>query len=171
MKKIVLIITILIILGIPTYFILNKDKDLTPEEAKKIAINDISNKNNDYVFNSVEYNLVNDTYIYTLEFTDKNNYYTYKINAKTKKIISSKVESLNNNKIYLKEGDILTIVYNHAKINRNESNLLSNEVILEDNMPIYVTVFYYNNIRYEYKTNAYTGAIISVSKINENKNG
>ena len=141
---------------------------ITSDEAKVIATEDISNKDGEYSFNSIEFSETNDTYIYTLVFTDKINSYTYKINAKTKKIISSKKESLTNNKTYMKETDILDIVFKHSKLNRVECTLLSNLVTLEEGIPVYNTTFYHNNIRYDYKVNAFTGAIISVIKLNEN---
>lgn len=170
MKKIVIILcTILLILvaslGI-RYF--STKKYITEAEAKQIATEDVSNKNGNYIFNSIEFSEINNNHIYTLNFYDNINLYTYKIDAKSKKIISSKKESLTNNKTYMKEEDILNIVFNHSNLNKTECNLLSNNVILEEGTPIYTTIFFYKNIRYEYKTNAYTGAIISVVKLNEN---
>lgn len=171
MKKIIIIICtiFLIIISFLGYKYLVPNKYITSDEAKEIAMKDVSNKDNNYTFNSIEFTeTTKDTYIYTIIFSDKINLYTYKINAKSKKIISAKKESLTNNKIYMQEQDILNIVFKHAKLNKYDCNLLSNLVILEDGNPIYNTVFYYNNIRYEYKTNAFTGSIISVVKLNEN---
>jgi len=170
MKKIFIIlftIFFIITLGITINFFA-QDGYISSERAQEIAKNDVSNKDGVYTFNSIEFAETNDTYIYTLIFSDKVNLYTYKINAKNEKIISSKKESLTNNKVYIEENDILKLVYKHAKLNKNECNLISNLVILEDGLPIYSTVFYNNNIRYEYKTNAFTGTIISVVKLNEN---
>ena len=155
-------------LGFIGYKYTNDNKYITSDEAKKIAINDVSNKDGNYTFNSVEFKETNDTYIYTLEFSDSVNYYTYKINAKNKKITFSKKESLTNNKIYMDENEILNIVFKNAKLNKNDCNLISNLITLEGNNPIYNTVFYYDNVKYEYKTNAYTGSIISITKLNEN---
>ena len=132
----------------------------------EIAIKDVSNKDGDYIFNSIEY--IEKDNIYILTFGDKINYYIYKINAKNKKIISSKKESIDNNKNYIDEEELLNTVFEHAKLNRKECNLISNLVTLEDGIPLYNTVFYCNNIRYEYKINAYTGSIISVIKLDEN---
>lgn len=157
----------MIILGL-TFKYFTTENYITSEEAKEIAMADVSNKDGEYTFNSIEYSETNETYIYTLIFSDKVNLYTYKINAESKKIISSKKESLTNNKIYMQEDDILDIVFKHAKLIQTDCTLLSNLVTLEDSIPIYNTVFYYNNVRYEYKTNAFTGAIISVIKLNEN---
>lgn len=170
MKKIVLSMTcvFIIILGYFGFKYITKDKYITSEEAKQIAIEDVSNKDGNYEFNSVEFNENNGIYIYTLEFSDKVNYYIYKINAKSKKIISSKKELLTNSKIFLKEEEILTIVYKHAKLSPTECNLISNTITNEGDISIYTTIFYYNNIKYEYKTNAFTGSIISVSKLSEN---
>ncbi|MBQ8902353.1 MAG: PepSY domain-containing protein [Bacilli bacterium] len=170
MKKIMIIICTIFLLAISSMVIayLTSEKYITSDEAKAIAMEDVSNKDGEYSFNSVEFAETNDTYIYTLVFTDKINNYTYKINAETKKIISSKKESLTNNKTYMKEEDILAIVFKHSRLNRNDCTLLSNLVILEDGIPIYNTTFYHDNIRYDYKTNAFTGAIISVIKLNEN---
>ncbi len=169
MKKIAIIVVIIFL--IISSFIIYKhfnNEYITSEEAQIIAMEDVSNKDNEYTFNSVEFKETNDMYIYTLEFSDNVNYYTYKINAKTKKIISSKKESLTNNKTYMKEEDILINVFKNAALDQSECNLISNIVILEGDIPVYNTVFYYNNIRYEYKTNAFTGAIISVTKLMEN---
>ena len=85
--------------------------------------------------------IIQNLYIYTLEFSDKVNYYTYKINAKTKKIISSKKELLTNNKIYMKEDEILNIVFKNAKLSKEECNLISNLVTLEGDIAIYNTIF------------------------------
>ena len=170
MKKIIIGILILftLVLGFFTYKFFTTDNYITSEEAKQIAMDDVSNKDGIYEFNSIEFKEVNDNYIYTLEFSDKVNYYVYKINAKTKKIISSKKESLTNNKVYISEDEILNIVFQNAKIDPKECNLVSNLVTIEGDIAIYNTVFYYNNIKYEYKTNAFTGSIISVTKLNEN---
>ncbi len=167
MKKIVVIIlTILIIGSLIIFTVFKKDKLITEEEAKTIATSNVSNKNGNYEFNSVEFTQKGDIPIYTIEFSDNYNYYIYKINAKSKKIISSKKESLTNNKEYIDEKEILDIVFKHAKINRQDCNILSNLVTLEGNTPIYNPIFYYNNIKYSYKVNAYTGSIISVTKVN-----
>lgn len=170
MKKIIVIICTVFFIAIVGMSIkyLTTDRYISSDEAKEIAINDVSNKDNEYTFNSIEFKETNDTYIYTLLFTDKINNYTYKINAKNKKIISSKKESLTNNDVYMAENEILDIIFKHAGFNKNDCNLLSNLVTLEDGLPIYNTIFYNNNIRYEYKTNALTGTIISVIKLNEN---
>lgn len=148
------------------YKYLNKNTYITSEEAKKIAMNDVSNKDGEYTFNTIEY--IEKDNLYILTFSDKVNYYTYKINAKTKKIVSSKKESLTNNKTYIEESEILNIVFEHANLNKDNCNLISNLVTLEDGTPFYNIVFYHNNIRYDYKVNAYTGSIISVIKLNEN---
>jgi len=170
MKKIVIgiLIVFLIIVGIFTFKFFTTEAYITSDEAKQIAMNDVANKTGEYTFNSVEFNENNGNYIYTLDINDIKNNYIYKINAKSKKIISSKKESLTNNKIYINEEEILNIIYKNANLNKKDCNLISNLVVLEGNIPIYNTVFYYNNIKYEYKTNAYTGAIISVTKLNEN---
>lgn len=170
MKKIMIIICtifLILIVGISIKYF-TTEKYITSDEAKQIAMDDVSNKDGEYFFNSMEFSETNDNYIYTLIFNDKINSYTYKINAKSKKIISSKKESLTNNKIYMNDDDILNIVFKHSKLNRNDCTLLSHLVILEDGMPIYNTTFYHNNVRYDYKTNAFTGAIISVIKLSEN---
>lgn len=170
MKKILMIILILFTLCLVlfTYQFFTKNRYITSDEAKKIAMNDVSNKDGKYEFNSIEFKETHNAYIYTIEFSDKVNYYIYKINAKSKKIIFSKKESLTNNKIYLDEEKILNIVYKHAKLDPNECNLIANLATLEGNITIYTTIFYYNNTKYEYKTNAFTGSIISVTKLNEN---
>jgi len=170
MKKIVIGILSLCLVSLCfiTYNYYSKDKYITSDEAKQIAMDDVSNKDGKYQFNSIEFKETNKNYIYTLEFSDNVNYYTYKINAKNKKIISSKKEAINNNKVYMKEEEIINIVFKNAKLDKNNCNIISNLVTLEGNISIYNTVFYHNNIRYEYKTNAYTGAIISVTKLDEN---
>lgn len=170
MKKIGIIILTIFILG-GAFFAFRKaqkSKIITSEEAKEIAIKDISNKDGEYTFNNVEYKQNDDIELYTLEFSDKYNFYIYKINAKTKKIISAKKEAIANNKKYMKEDEILNIVFKHAKLNKSDCNLLSNLITLEDSTPIYNPIFYYNETKYSYKVNAYTGAIISVTKINAN---
>ena len=167
MKKIIILICTIFLLIIIwlTYSFLYKDI-ITSEEAIKIATNDVSNKDGEYIFNAVEY--IEKDNVYILTFGDKVNYYTYKINAKTKKIISSKKEALNNNKNYIDEEELLNIVFSHANLNKKDCNLVSNLVTLEEGTPFYNTVFYNKNIRYEYKINAYTGSIISVINQNEN---
>lgn len=170
MKKIIIgiLCIFIIVLGYFGYEYIISEKYITSEEAKQIAMNDVSNKDGKYEFNSIEFKETNDTYIYTLEFSDKINYYIYKINAKNKKIILSKKESLTNNKVYINADEIINIVFKHAKLSASECNLISNTITNEGNISIYTTVFYYNNTKYEYKTNAYTGSIISISKLNEN---
>ena len=170
MKKVMIILTILcmLCLGFLIYKYFATPKYITSEEAKTIAMKDVSNKDGKYDFNSIEFKETNNTYIYTLEFSDKVNYYIYKINAKNKKIISSKKESLTNNKVYISEDKILNIVFKNAKLDPEQCTLISNLVTLEGDIAIYNTIFYYNNTKYEYKTNAFTGAIISITKLNEN---
>ena len=170
MKKIVIGILCLCLMTICifAYKYFSKDKYITSEEAIQIAMDDVSNKDDKYNFSIVEFKEENNIYIYYLEFSDDINKYSYKINAKNKNIISSKKESLTNNKIYLSEDEILKKVFENAKLNKNDCNLISNLVTLEGNISVYNTVFFYNNIRYEYKINAYTGAIISVTKLKQN---
>lgn len=170
MKKILIIIlsVFIIFLSYFGYKYFTKTKYITEDEAKQIAINDVSNKDNEYDFNIIEFKKTNDNYIYVLEFSDKVNYYTYKINANNKKIISSRKESLTNNKVYMKEEEIEAIVFKHAKLSQSECNLISNIVANEGDISIYTIIFFYENIKYEYKVNAFTGSIISVSKISEN---
>jgi len=170
MKKIIIVICTIFfiaIFGIALHHFKNNSY-ITIDEAKEIAINDVSNKDNNYIFNSVEFKETNKMYVYNLIFTDKINIYTYRINAKNRKIIYSKKESLNNTQKYMKEEDIINLVLEHAKLNKNKCNIISNLIKIEDGIPYYYTIFYYNSIRYEYKTNAFTGAIISVIKLNEN---
>ena len=170
MKKIEIFILslCLIVFGLVIYNYFAKDKYITSDEAKKIAMSDVANKDGEYQFNSIEFKETYKTYIYTLKFNDKVNHYTYKINARNKKIISSKKELISNPKVYMQEDDILDIVFSNAKLNRINCNLISNLLTIEDNNAIYNTVFFYDNIRYEYKTSAYTGSIISVVKLVEN---
>lgn len=171
MKKIVLgiLVIIIIILSVIGINFFTKERYITSDVAKQIAMDDVSNKDGEYKFNSIEFKeTTNNMYIYTLEFSDKVNYYTYKINAKTKKIISSKKEMINNNKIYMEEDEILKIVFKNAKLNKEECNLISNLITIEGETPVYNTMFYYNNVKHVYKTNALTGSIISVAKLDEN---
>lgn len=171
MKKIVIIIcAILFILFIYTGIkYLKKDKYITENEAKLIATSDVSSKDNNFIFNKIDYTYTNDTYIYTLEFRDNINIYTYKIDAKTKRITSSTKELINSNLEYIDENTILDIVFKHASINKLDSNIITNAINTIDGIPIYTTIFYHNNIKYEYKTNGLTGSIISISKINEHE--
>lgn len=170
MKKILIIILILCIGATDylTYDFFSKEHYITSEEAIEIAENDVSNKENEYTHLSTEFKETNGTYIYTLEFKDKINTYVYKINAKTKKIISTKKYTLNSEKDYMNEDDILNIVFKNAKLDPKNCNLISNLVTIEGGIPIYNTIFYYNNTKYEYKVNGLTGSIISISKLNEN---
>lgn len=169
MKKIIIIICtiflLIIVLLSVKYFI--SPKYITEEEAKEIAINDISGRYNNYTFNSVEFKKEDNNYIYQLDFQDNINIYIYKINAKNKKILFSKKELLINNISYMNEEDILDIVFSHANLDKKTCNVIFNTVDFEDGIPIYSTTFYHNNIRYDYKTNGFTGSIISVIKINE----
>lgn len=73
-----------------------------------------------------------------------------------------------NNLLHINSQDVLEIVLNHQGINDKDCNIISNDFIYEDNIPIYTTIFYYDNVRYEYKTNGYSGDIISIVKLNEN---
>jgi len=170
MKKIIIIICTIFLISILilTYFYFKNSPYITSDEAKKIAMKDVSNKDNKYTFISVEYKETNKTYIYTLIFNDKNNLYTYKINAKSKKIISSKRESLKNNSKYIDDEIVLEKVLEHANFRKSNCNIISNSLVVEKGSPFYITVFYNQNVRYEYKTNAYTGSIVSITKMNEN---
>jgi len=170
MKKIIIIIctTFLIIIISMGIIYFSNDNYITSDEAKKIAMEDVSNKDNHYTFNTIEFIENDKTQVYILTFSDNNNFYTYKINAKNRKIVSSKKESLTNNKSYMKEEDILKIVFKHTKLNKDECNLVSSLVTIEEGVPFYNIIFFHNEIRYEYKINAFTGSIISVIKLNEN---
>ena len=72
-----------------------------------------------------------------------------------------------NNLTHINSQDILKITLNHQGVSEKDCTIISNEFIYEDNIPIYTTIFYHNGIRYEYKTNGYTGDIISIVKLNE----
>ncbi len=169
MKRIVLIIILILslLLGITYYRYYEKHKYIDEDTAKEIALKDLAT-NNKITFNKIEYTYTNKNYIYTLEFQDNLNVYTYKIDAHSKKIIQRVKESLTSSLEYLSSDAILDIVFKHASLNRYDCNLISNDVSLQEQIPIYNTIFYYNNIKYDYKTNALTGAILSVSKLKEN---
>ncbi len=167
MKRILSIVfTILIaiiIIGSVNYYWQNHYISL--DEAQDIVLKDIAFKNQNYYFTSTEFNKQN--YVYTLKLNDENNYYEYQINAHTKKIIYMKKKPLDK-ATYLPEEEILNIVFNHAKINKENANILSQNISLEDYTPIYNVVFYYLNKRYEYKVNAFNGTIISIVSIDHN---
>jgi len=167
MKKIVIGI-FLVILTLFLYNYYSTPKMITSEEAMEIAFKDVANKDNEYNLISIEYKEANENYIYTLKFSDKVNHYIYKINAHNKKILSSKKEVLNNNLTYITEDEVLNIVLQDANLNRSDINLLENKILIEGNVTLYNPIFYYNNLKYSYKVNAYTGSIISVTKLNEN---
>ncbi len=172
MKKIVigLMIIFSIIVGYFTYSYFHNDyeKLISEDEAKKIALEDTKEKNTNLIVSDITLNeTVKDTFIYNVEFSSKINYYIYKINAKTKKIISKAIIPISDTDTYLKEEKALEIVFEHALLNQKDCVILTKEIILEDNFPYFYVVFYHNNIRYEYKLNGYTGQIINVTKINE----
>lgn len=170
MKKIVIIIgTILIVLicGIKIYITKNNSA-ISSTEAFDIAKNDVSNPSGNYTLSSIEYVKLNDENIYNIVFNDDYNVYTYKINSKTKEIISGKREIINDNSRFIDKDEMLEIIYKHANLNKYDCNLVVNDIKYEDGNPYYNTIFYSNGIKYQYKSNAYTGAIISVIKIDEN---
>ena len=168
-KTMILISTIfLLILIILSIIYIQKETYISSEEAKQIVLNDISSNNNHkYTFNNIEIIETYNNFVYIITFSDSNNLYSYKINAKNKRILSKKKETITNDLTYMTKDDILKIVLNNANLNKNDCNILFNSIEIENNEPIYITIFYHNNIRYEYKTNPYNGIIISVTKLNE----
>ena len=170
MKKIVIGIFSLCLIAF-CYILYNHYKNnnyITREEAKQIAMNDVSNEDGFYDFINIEYIETNNNYVYNLEFKDKTNKYYYKINAKNKRILSSKKEVINEEQEYMKESDVLEIAFNNVGLKRTECNLISSLVTIEEQIPIYNIIFYNKSIRYEYKINGLTGSIISLFKMNEN---
>ena len=78
---------IILIIVILAYFLM-QDSAITGDEAKDIAMQDLSQITTSAVFNNIEYEKDNDVVIYIVEFSDATYKYTYKVNSKTKEIIN-----------------------------------------------------------------------------------
>ena len=103
---------------------------------------------------------------YELEFIVGNTEYEYDIDAATGAVISSSVETKNIEASQKSSGGDIgeekarTIALNHAGVGAGDAYELEAELDHDDGVTVYEIEFKSGNMEYEYKIDAYTGAIL-----------
>lgn len=103
---------------------------------------------------------------YELEFIVGNTEYEYDIDASTGEVISSSVETKNIEASQKSSGGDIgeekarTIALNHAGVGAGDAYELEAELDHDDGVTVYEIEFKSGNMEYEYKIDAYTGAIL-----------
>lgn len=103
---------------------------------------------------------------YELEFIVGNTEYEYDIDASTGAVISSSVETKNIEASQKSSGGDIgeekarTIALNHAGVGAGDAYELEAELDHDDGVTVYEIEFKSGNMEYEYKIDAYTGAIL-----------
>jgi Predicted membrane protein len=162
------LLTVIAVLTVIVIFIRMNINTISKEDAKGIAFKHAQAIESFVTFLPVETDYERGRKIYEVEFYAGGVKYEYKIDAKTKEIISYDIEGEKNAGIpVIKEmtrEQAKKIALEHAQLNENQVNFLKFELDYDDNRPIYEIEFYYNNIKYEYEVDAYTGEITRFEK-------
>ncbi len=168
MKKIfygIFIILTLVFIGVFINFV-SKKEIISENEVIEIILDDVKRNKEEFYFSHLELTNQDKKQIYNVDFNDEEYTYFYQINATNGHIINKNKEKITNEIYYIDENEIIDIAMKHANIEKEKAVIISNDLIMDD-IPYYETIFNYNDVRYEYKINAFIGEIISVAKINE----
>ena len=140
--------------------------DIGEEKARTIALNHAGVKAADAVFNKAKLDYDDGRAEYDIEFVSGNTEYEYDIDASTGEVISSSVETKNIEASQKSSGGDIgiekarTIALNHAGVKAADAYELEAELDHDDGVTVYEIEFKSGNMEYEYKVDAYTGAIL-----------
>lgn len=140
--------------------------DIGMEKAQTIALNHAGVKAADAVFNKAKLDYDDGRAEYDIEFVSGNTEYEYDIDASTGEVISSSVETKNIEAPQKSSGGDIgeekaqTIALTHAGVGAGDAYELEAELDHDDGVTVYEIEFKSGNMEYEYKIDAYTGAIL-----------
>ena len=161
----------------------NTAKQISVDEAKKIALAHAKLAEKDVIFVNVELDYENNRPVYDVEFYSGNVEYDYDIDALTKEIVSSDFD-IENYDISVQTtaaqqetaapyADIgiekaKAIALAHAGLSQDKVSFVKAELDYEDGIKVYDIEFYSGNVEYDYEISVADGSIISADRDIEN---
>ena len=140
--------------------------EISLDEAKEIALSYAGVKSEEAVFTKAKLDYDDGRAEYELEFIVGNTEYEYDIDASTGEVISSSVETKNKKSSQKSSGTDIgeekarTIALNHAGVKAGDAYEFEAELDHDDGVTVYEIEFKSGKMEYEYKIDAYTGAIL-----------
>ena len=140
--------------------------EISLDEAKKIALSYAGVKSEEAVFTKAKLDYDDGRAEYELEFIVGNTEYEYDIDASTGEVTGSSVETKNIEASQKSSGGDIgeekarTIALNHAGVGAGDAYEFEAELDHDDGVTVYEIEFKSGNMEYEYKIDAYTGAIL-----------
>lgn len=144
----------------------NTTTEISLDKAKEIALSYAGVTVEQAVVTKAKLNHDDGRVEYELEFIVGNTEYEYDIDASTGEVISSSVETKNIEASQKSSGGDIgeekarTIALNHAGVGAGDAYELEAELDHDDGVTVYEIEFKSGNMEYEYKIDAYTGAIL-----------
>ena len=161
----------------------NTAKQISADDAKKIALADAKLSEKDVTFVNIELDYENNRLVYDVEFYSGNVEYDYDIDALTKEIVSSDFDIENYNipaqttaaqqETTAPSADIgvekaKEIALAHAGLSQDKVSFVKAELDYEDGIKVYDIEFYSGNVEYDYEISVADGSIISADRDIEN---
>ena len=161
----------------------NTAKQISADDAKKIALADAKLSEKDVTFVNIELDYENNRLVYDVEFYSGNVEYDYDIDALTKEIVSSDFDIENYNipaqttaaqqETTASSADIgvekaKEIALAHAGLSQDKVSFVKAELDYEDGIKVYDIEFYSGNVEYDYEISVADGSIISADRDIEN---
>ena len=158
-------------------------KQISADEAKKIALAHAKLAEKDVTFVNVELDYENNRPVYDVEFYSGNVEYDYDIDALTKEIVSSDFDIENydipvqttaeQQETTALSADIgiekaKAIALAHAGLSQDKVSFVKAELDYEDGIKVYDIEFYSGNVEYDYEISVAYGSIISADRDIEN---
>ncbi len=173
--SIVCVVAILL-LGTLGYFIYIKSAYISKDVVKEIVLNDTKLNEKDVTFKDIDLDIDDGLHVYDVEFYYNRVEYSYEIDAKTGKIITSdfinnnlnsvpensKIDSDNDtNTSYITKEEARNIAISDAGFSLDNVSLIKVEFDYDNGLAIYEVEFINNNLEYDYEINAITKEIVS----------
>ena len=161
----------------------NTAKQISADDAKKIALADAKLSEKDVTFVNIELDYENNRLVYDVEFYSGNVEYDYDIDALTKEIVSSDFDIENydipvqttaaQQETTAPSADIgvekaKEIALAHAGLSQDKVSFVKAELDYEDGIKVYDIEFYSGNVEYDYEISVADGSIISADRDIEN---
>ncbi len=161
----------------------NTAKQISADEAKKIALADAKLSEKDVIFVNIELDYENNRPVYDVEFYSGNVEYDYDIDALTKEIVSNDFDIENydipvqttaeQQETTALSADIgiekaKAIALAHAGLSYDKVSFVKAELDYEDGVQVYDIEFYSGNVEYDYEISVADGSIISADRDIEN---
>ena len=172
-------VVVLLLLGVLGYFIYLKSTYISKDVVKEIILNDTKLNEKDITFKDIDLDIDDGLHVYDVEFYYNKVEYSYEIDAKTGKIITSDFinTSLNNtpengnntpnananekNKNYITKEEARDVAISDAGFTLDTVTVIKAEFDYDNGLAVYEVEFINNNIEYEYEINAISKEIVS----------